>query len=249
MKSDGLRVRDVRFIQFCSTPQQQQQTLSCMFRNDTCYMFLSQTSIQNKRRQSYLLTMDRIFKAMYLSFFPSIMIIVHCGSILSHVNGFVLLRGDYTERYLVQRRHQKLHMIQDNDAIRESCIPLTNTVSTRSRFLYNVVAVGIGAVSINQLNDPVYAIEQPKPEDTIWMTGKMPKIPGQKPKDKSDVAGTRKDPNFLRSLSDCKNQCENMTGASSNSGYAKGKEECLSECQDICCTTYQQCTFPIVQRI
>jgi hypothetical protein len=86
----------------------------------------------------------------------------------------------------------------------------------------------------------------PATEDTIWMTGKMPQIPGQKPKDKNDVSGTRKDPNFLRSLSDCKNQCEN-TG--SIGGYAKSKDECLSECQDICCTTYQQCTFPIVQRI
>lgn len=83
-------------------------------------------------------------------------------------------------------------------------------------------------------------------EDTIWLTGKMPKIPGQKPKEKNDVSGTRKDPNFLRSLSDCKNQCEKNIGSD---GYAKTKEECLSECQDICCTTYQQCTFAIVQRI
>lgn len=83
-------------------------------------------------------------------------------------------------------------------------------------------------------------------EDTIWLTGKVPVVPGQKVKDKNDVSGTRKDPNFLRSLSDCKNQCENTLGSD---GYAKTKEECLSECQDICCTTYQQCTFGIVQRI
>jgi hypothetical protein len=83
-------------------------------------------------------------------------------------------------------------------------------------------------------------------EDTLWITGKAPKVPGQKPKDKTDVSGTRKDPNFLRSLSDCKGQCERTP---TSDGYAKSKEDCLSECQDICCATYEQCTFGIVPRI
>ena len=77
-------------------------------------------------------------------------------------------------------------------------------------------------------------------EPTIWRSGKSPIVPGQKPKDKSNVSGTRKDPSFLRSVSDCKSQCE-ATG--------KTRDDCLSECQDICCTTYEQCTFAIVPRI
>lgn len=40
--------------------------------------------------------------------------------------------------------------------------------------------------------------------NTIWFTENAPKVPGQKPKDKSDTLGTKKDPNFLRSISDCK---------------------------------------------
>ena len=82
--------------------------------------------------------------------------------------------------------------------------------------------------------------------DIMWITGKEPLRPGQKPRDKKDVSGTRKDPNFLRSLADCKNQCENATGPD---GLAKSKEDCLSDCQDVCCKTYQQCTFGIVPRI
>jgi hypothetical protein len=81
---------------------------------------------------------------------------------------------------------------------------------------------------------------------TVWLSGKPPRIPGSKPKDKNDVSGTRKDPSFLRSIADCKNQCENVAGPD---GLSKSKEECLSECQDICCTTYEQCTFAIVPRI
>jgi hypothetical protein len=88
--------------------------------------------------------------------------------------------------------------------------------------------------------------QQNPPAATIWLSGKPPRIPGMKPKDKNDVSGTRKDPSFLRSIADCKNQCENVAGPD---GLSKSKEECLSECQDICCTTYEQCTFAIVPRI
>ncbi len=41
-------------------------------------------------------------------------------------------------------------------------------------------------------------------EPTIWKSGKTPIIPGQKPKDKNDTTGTRKDGNFLRAISNCK---------------------------------------------
>lgn len=83
-------------------------------------------------------------------------------------------------------------------------------------------------------------------EPTIYKSGKSPIVPGQKPKDKNDVAGTRKDSTFLRSISACKSQCEQTNGPD---GYARSKEECLSDCQDICCTTYEQCTFGIVPRM
>jgi hypothetical protein len=84
------------------------------------------------------------------------------------------------------------------------------------------------------------------PDKTLYMTGKSPKVPGAKPKDKSETAGTRRDPSFLRSISDCKSQCETKTASD---GTIRTKEDCLSECQDICCTTYEQCTFGIVPRI
>ena len=183
---------------------------------------------------------------MHLSILSVVTMVLTCGPRLVH--GFLSIQCDNMDRYQIQRQHRRLHMTLDND-VRESHNSLLDDTTRRRRLLHKMIAIGIGVALMSPLNEHAYAIEQPRPEDTIWMTGKMPKIPGQKPKDKSDVTGTRKDPNFLRSLSDCKNQCENMTGASSNAGYAKGKEECLSECQDICCTTYQQCTFPIVQRI
>lgn len=83
-------------------------------------------------------------------------------------------------------------------------------------------------------------------EDIVWKTGRTPQIPGQKPKDnKGDTKGTKKDPSFLRSISDCKSKCGNSYGPD---GLARTSTECLSECQDICCTTYEQCTFAIVPR-
>lgn len=104
-----------------------------------------------------------------------------------------------------------------------------------------MVGVGI-TVTTAASTEPALAAEK---GDIIWKTGKSPIVPGQKPRDKSDVKGTRKDPSFLRSISDCKSKCENTPGPE---GLAKSKEECLAECQDICCTTYEQCTFAIVPR-
>ena len=81
--------------------------------------------------------------------------------------------------------------------------------------------------------------------DVIWKTGRAPIIPGKTPpSDKGDVKGTRKDPNFLRSVADCKGKCENSLDSD---GLARSATECLQACQDICCTTYEQCTFTIVR--
>ena len=80
---------------------------------------------------------------------------------------------------------------------------------------------------------------------TVYNTGKSPIVPGQAPKDKSDTKGTKRDPSFLRSISDCKAQCEQSNGPD---GFARSKEECLELCQDICCKSYEQCTFAITPR-
>jgi len=62
----------------------------------------------------------------------------------------------------------------------------------------------LGGVSSMALTKTQPALAEEAAKDTIFLTGKSPKVPGQKPKDKSDVSGTRKDPKFLRSVSDCK---------------------------------------------
>mmetsp|Transcript_55635 Transcript_55635/g.65016 ORF Transcript_55635/g.65016 Transcript_55635/m.65016 type:complete len:178 (+) Transcript_55635:53-586(+) len=91
---------------------------------------------------------------------------------------------------------------------------------------------------------PVHAAES-NDKSTRYLTGKAPKVPGEKEKDKSDTKGTKRDPSFLRSISDCKGKCESTNGPD---GLARSKEDCLSDCQDICCTTYEQCTFAIIAR-
>jgi hypothetical protein len=111
-----------------------------------------------------------------------------------------------------------------------------------------VLQVALSAVFLGAAALPTVAVAAAadEKEKTVYLTGKAPKVPGQKPKDKSETSGTRKDPKFLRSLSDCKSRCETIP---TSEGLARSKEDCLSECQDICCATYEQCTFGIVPRI
>lgn len=101
---------------------------------------------------------------------------------------------------------------------------------TEGKLLTRMDALHLGILAIG-LCMAVPMTAQAAEEKTIYLSGKPPKVPGTKPKDKNDLTGTRKDPNFLRSIADCKSQCESK---------GKAKEDCLSECQDICCTTYEQ---------
>lgn len=106
--------------------------------------------------------------------------------------------------------------------------------------------LGAAAMNIGLLGAGASAMAETASEATIYRSGKPPMVPGAKPQDKNDVKGTKKDPDFLRSVSDCRSQCQNTPDSD---GLARSKEDCLSECQDICCKTYAQCTFDIVPRI
>jgi hypothetical protein len=141
------------------------------------------------------------------------------------------------------RRTPRLRMRADDNDTCESSIVLSRRrvikAAVFATFLAALVPPVVGAADSRGDDEPQAAM-------TIWRTGKPPKVPGEKPRDKNDTSGSRKDPRFLRSISDCKSQCENSPGPD---GYARAKGDCLSDCQDICCTTYEQCTFAIVPRI
>ncbi len=137
-----------------------------------------------------------------------------------------------------------------NDGNPAAAAPFSRREWMRSVFS-SLIATTIGFSVVGGSNpEPAAAATSSSPssgggEYTIWKTGRAPIVPGQKPREKDDVKGTRKDPNFLRSVSDCKAKCENTPGPD---GLSRSSTECLSACQDICCTTYEQCTFAIVPR-
>ena len=146
----------------------------------------------------------------------------------------------------VTERSKATNLLASRDVNCDSCHDLmekatSGSFSSRRRNLFLASAkmiLGTTATALVGSATPVHAEE----EKTIWLS----KVPGKKPRDKGDYSGTKKDPKFLRSISDCKSQCENTPGPD---GLARSKEDCLSDCQDICCTTYEQCTFAIVPRI
>jgi hypothetical protein len=47
-------------------------------------------------------------------------------------------------------------------------------------------------------------VDEPSAPSTKYFTGKQPVVPGAKPREKGDVKGTKKDPQFLLSISQCK---------------------------------------------
>jgi len=58
--------------------------------------------------------------------------------------------------------------------------------------------------------------------------------------DKEDKTGTKTDKKFLKCLSGCKSTCEQPTG-----GPAVQRVDCIQDCQDQCCDSYEQCSYKI----
>ena len=122
---------------------------------------------------------------------------------------------------------------------------LAGAISTRSRpwGLRTAAAATTLAALLPLLNLPempgsgvAYAAEPSGAAALIWKSGKNPA-----PVDPNDPKkGTKKDSSFLRCLSGCKQDCQKP-------GEGAAKLDCVQDCQDQCCSTYEQCSFKVKQ--
>jgi hypothetical protein len=106
---------------------------------------------------------------------------------------------------------------------------LTKTKSAQTIAIASLLSLGVlfdGQVPVMAVDKGVAPL--------IYKSGKSP-VPNKDPNDKT---GTKKDINFLRCISNCKSRCQLPT-----EGLAK--TDCIQDCQDQCCTTYEQCSFKI----
>jgi len=74
-------------------------------------------------------------------------------------------------------------------------------------------------------------------ETRVWTSGRSDPI---RKTSKDKVDGTKKDPKYLSCLNDCIPRCLGPPGSE-----AKERFDCMAECQDECCFTYQQCTYTV----
>ena len=82
---------------------------------------------------------------------------------------------------------------------------------------------------------PAHAAQAGAP--LVYKSGKNPA-----PVDPNDPKkGSKKDSTFLRCLSSCKQDCQKP-------GEGNAKLDCVQDCQDQCCSTYEQCTFKVKTR-
>jgi hypothetical protein len=112
------------------------------------------------------------------------------------------------------------------------------TALTLARVCHVTAGLAAASIALSTSSTPVLAAET---KDTVgkplvFKTGKSP-IPNV---DKENKTGTKKDKKFLKCLSGCKSNCEQPTG-----GLAIQRVDCVQDCQDQCCETYEQCSFKI----
>lgn len=82
--------------------------------------------------------------------------------------------------------------------------------------------------------------DSPTAGATIYKSGKAPLIAGGKKTASDSKVGTRKDTGFLKKMSNCKSDCQTPRAGTARS-------DCVQDCQDQVCETYEQCTFKIRQ--
>jgi hypothetical protein len=117
----------------------------------------------------------------------------------------------------------------------------SSSASHRARplsYLKTTVAI-LGGASILTNPMPVFATGTSSTavaDAMVFKTGKNP-VPN---KDKEDRKGTKKDRKYLKCLSSCKAECELPTG-----GLATQRVDCVQDCRDQCCETYEQCSYKI----
>ena len=69
-------------------------------------------------------------------------------------------------------------------------------------------------------------------QKVIYKSGKSPiGLPSSKTDSKKDIS-------FLRCMSNCKTSCQRP-------GEGLARVDCVQDCQDQCCTSYEQCSFKI----
>ena len=100
--------------------------------------------------------------------------------------------------------HDHNDNITNNSISTSSSSPSSRRDAFKKIAITSIAAFGFGLPSLQQDdNNTAFAAEEKKGA-TIWKSGKEPIVPGKKPRDKNDVSGTRKDPDFLRSIATCK---------------------------------------------
>lgn len=121
-----------------------------------------------------------------------------------------------------------LHLIQQNNEVNSNN---GKSLSASSKFLVAFVAIAMtysfyvpmGVLAAQDVQNP-----------RIYKSGKNPDGVSSK----ESTVGTKKDTSFLRCMSNCKTQCQLP-------GEGLVKSDCVQDCQDQCCNSYEQCSFKI----
>lgn len=133
---------------------------------------------------------------------------------------------------LILVAHSKRCIVQAKgwlESTMKTMSPFHNYINTKSiAALFVASSVGV---------NPSQCISAENGAPTIvYKTGKSP-IGATKPSSDSKV-GTKKEGSFLKCVSNCKSDCQLPS-----SGLAKN--DCVQDCQDQCCNSYEQCSFKI----
>lgn len=97
-----------------------------------------------------------------------------------------------------------------------------------SSFIFNCAMSSSPVLALDAASSATTSSKAP----IIYKSGKSPEgLPSSK-------ADSKKDISFLRCISQCKSDCQKP-------GEGLARRDCVQDCQDQCCESYEQCSFKI----
>lgn len=94
----------------------------------------------------------------------------------------------------------------------------------------------VAVITATLLVNPLACTAAEVQSKIIYRSGKTPV--GTVKSSSDPKAGTKKETSFLKSMSNCKTDCQQP-------GEGLAKNDCVQDCQDQCCNSYEQCSFKI----
>lgn len=161
-----------------------------------------------------------------------------CFLFIQLVQGYkVPLRSGFPQNLCVKSGMHISHALNERDSRLMEEAPIhRQVISSSITLVVNAIAATIIMLPLNNAVIAADVMYYKSGKAPVPVAMKDSKTSSPSSDNEGSKVGTKKDSTFLRCMSNCKTECQ-----APSAGLAK--VDCFQDCQDQCCSSYEQCSF------